>query len=740
MSEIRYIKRVFPVNGMGCAACSARVSKVLSETEGVAEANVNFATGLAMVVYNPEVVTPEVMQERIEKIGFKMIVPQNENAAEIADDRYAKDYRSLRMRAVAAIAVSAALFVLGMFLRDIPGNGYIQWLLATAVVFVFGRNFFINAWRQLRHGSSNMDTLVATSTSIAYLFSIANLLFPDFWLSKGIEPHLYFESAAMIISFILLGRLMEAKAKRRTTSAIRGLMDLRPQRVRIVTASGECEADIADVTVGDVVIVRPGERIPADGKVIEGASSVDESMLSGEPIPVDKSVGDNVFSGTINHNGILRFTVGKVGDDMVLSQVIRMVQDAQGSKAPVQNLVDRVARIFVPTIIALSLVTFAGWMIFAPADGFVHGLLAMCTVLIIACPCALGLATPTAIMVGVGRGAQSGILIKDAESLEAARQIDTIVLDKTGTLTEGRPAVVGMKWKNGEAKEAAMVLYSMEALSEHPLAKAVCAELGGQVQQVKIEDFRAIPGRGAVGRYEGVRFWIGNQTLLEEEVIEMADDMKEEAQAWMAKGATVVWFAGAGKALAVIAIADSLKAGSPEAVEALQKAGVEVWMLTGDSEASAAETARQAGVRNVRSGVLPQDKAEFVKELQAQGHNVAMVGDGINDSAALATADLSIAMGQGSDIAMDAAMVTILSSDLRKIPQMIRLSQRTVRTIRQNLFWAFIYNLITVPIAAGVLYPFTGMLLDPMFGAAAMALSSVSVVSNSLRLRRAIIV
>ncbi len=736
MSNIKNVKKVFPVNGMGCAACSARVTKVLGETEGVVEANVNFATGLAMVVYDPERVTPEVMQERVEKIGFKMIVPQNESAVEIADDQYAKNYKSLRVRAVAAIAVSAALFVVGMFLKELPGNGYIQWLLATPVIFIFGRNFFINAWQQLRHGSSNMDTLVATSTSIAYIFSLCNLLFPDFWLSRGIQPHLYFESSAMIVSFILLGRLLEAKAKRRTTSAIRGLMDLRPQKVNLVTASGECVADISDVTAGDVVIVRPGERIPADGKVIEGASSVDESMLSGEPIPVDKALGDNVFSGTINQNGTLRFCVEKVGDDTVLSQVIRMVQDAQGSKAPVQNMVDKVARIFVPTIILLSLVTFAAWMIFAPADGFVHGLLAMCTVLIIACPCALGLATPTAIMVGVGRGAQNGILIKDAESLEAAKLIDTIVLDKTGTLTEGSPAVMGLEWKSKEAAEARDVLYSIERLSEHPLAKAVCSAMEGQAKEVQIEDFQSIPGRGAVGRYEGVRFWVGSRALLEGELVDFDPELDKVAREWHAQGRTVVWFAGSGKALGVIAIADNIKKSSAEAVKELQRAGVEVWMLTGDSEASAQDVAQQVGISHVRAGVMPQDKADFVAELQKQGRKVAMVGDGINDSAALATADLSIAMGQGSDIAMDAAMVTILSSDLLKIPQMIRLSQRTVRTIKQNLFWAFIYNLITVPIAAGILYPFTGMLLDPMFGAAAMALSSVSVVSNSLRLRR----
>ncbi len=736
MSENKNIKKVFPVTGMGCAACSARVTKVLSETEGVVEANVNFATGLASVVYDSEHVTSEELKERVDKIGFELVIPEGKSAADIADDQFVKNYKLLCTKAVGAIVVSAALFVVGMFLKDIPGNGYIQWILATPVVFVFGRSFFINAWQQLRHGSSNMDTLVATSTSIAYIFSICNLFFPDFWTERGIVPHLYFESSAMIISFILLGRLLEAKAKRRTTSAIRSLMDLRPKKVNLISDSGECVADIADVMAGDIVIVRPGERIPADGKVVEGISSVDESMLSGEPLPVEKSIGDNVFSGTINHNGILRFVVDKVGEDTVLSHIIQMVQNAQGSKAPVQNLVDKVAGIFVPVIILLSFLTFVGWMVFAPSNGFVHGLMAMCTVLIIACPCALGLATPTAIMVGVGRGAKYGILIKDAESLEAARQVDTIVLDKTGTLTEGRPTVVGIQWMNDTALEAVKVLYSMEKLSEHPLAHAVCAELAEYGQQVDIEDFVAIPGRGAIGYHEGVRFLVGNAALLEEEGILMTDELKCVAEQWMKQGRTVICFAGVGKALAVIAIADNLKESSSKAVSEMQRAGIEVWMLTGDNEASAKEIASSAGIRNVRASVLPQEKAEFVKALQQQGHKVAMVGDGINDSAALATADLSIAMGQGSDIAMEAAMVTVLSSDLLKIPQMIRLSQRTVRTIRQNLFWAFIYNLITVPIAAGVLYPFTGMLLDPMFGAAAMALSSVSVVSNSLRLRR----
>ncbi len=735
MDDLKNIKQVFPVTGMGCAACAARITKTLGGIEGVIEVNVNLASNSAGIVYNTDLVSPEQLKEAVENIGFKLIIDSKKSAAEVSEDEHIKKYQELKRRSIASICLSAILFTVAMFLKDMPANGYIQCLLDTIIIFIFGRNFYISALKQLRHMSSNMDTLVATSTFIAYIFSLANLLFPDFWMERGILPHLYFDSSAMIISFILLGRLLEAKAKHSTTAAIRNLMELRPEMVTVITASGqECKAHINDVSISDTVIVKPGERIPVDGKVLSGASTVDESMLSGESLPIDKTTGDNVFSGTINHSGALRIEVEKNNEDTMLSHIINMVQEAQGSRAPVQQTVDKVAGIFVPTIIIIALLTFAAWIIFAPNEGFAHGLLAMCTVLIIACPCALGLATPTAIMVGIGKGAQNGILIKNAESIQTARSIDTIVIDKTGTLTEGHPTVIGSQWSEETDASGIRILYSLEKHSEHPLSRALCDRFASDGAILEIGQPTAITGRGMTGTYNGIKYFAGNRAMLEENGITTPDEMNAKAGQWQNEGATTVWFANEKKALAVIAIADKLKDTSTAAVRQMHQTGLDIWMLTGDNQAAAAHIAAQAGIKNYRADMLPQDKARFINELKARGHKVAMAGDGINDSAALALADLSIAMGQGSDIAMNTAMVTILTSDLRKIPQMMHLSQKTVRTIKQNLFWAFIYNLITIPIAAGVLYPVCGFMLNPMFGAAAMALSSVSVVTNSLRL------
>ena len=581
-----------------------------------------------------------------------------------------------------------------------------------------------------------MDTLVASSTGVAWLFSVFNFFFPDFWLSRGIEPHLYFEAASVIIAFILIGRLLEARAKQKTTGAIRALMGLQPKTVTVLAEDGsEKEVPIQWARPGDTIIVKPGDRVAVDGTVLSGESYVDESMLSGEPVPVFKQPESKVFAGTINQKGAFRFRADKTGNDTMLSQIIRMVQDAQGSKAPVQNLVDRVAAVFVPVIISIAVLVFAAWWIFAPQDGFIHGLLCMITVLIIACPCALGLATPTAIIVGVGKGAKYGILIKDAASLEVARKVDTVVVDKTGTLTEGRPEVVDQCWATG-AESFRPVLTALESLSEHPLAEAVVKAMSGSEGSVaEIVSFENIPGKGVRGACSGVTYYAGNLDLLRINGIVPGRELLARSEAWLQEARTVIWFADSSRALAAVAITDRIKPTSVEAVARLGRMGIRTVMLTGDNEASAAAVARAAGITEFRAGVLPQDKAFYVKELQAAGHKVAMAGDGINDSAALAQADLSIAMGGGSDIAIDTAMITILSSDLTKIPEAVRLSQLTIRTIRQNLFWAFIYNIIAVPVAAGILYPVNGFLLNPMIGGAAMALSSVSVVTNSLRLR-----
>ena len=730
MSEIK--KETFPVLGMSCASCAARVDKTLNGQPGVQEASVNYAAATAQVVYDADECSPLVLKAAVQQAGYDLLVETENDITDEAEKAHAARYESLKKRTLWAIVLAVPIMVLSMAFMHVGWVNYVVWLLSTPVVFVLGRGFFVSAWKQLKHGTCNMDTLVALSTGIAYLFSLFNLFFPQFWLARGIEPHVYFEASSVIIAFILLGRLLEERAKRNTSAAIRKLMGLQPKTVTVWTSEGERILPITAIRQGDTVVVKPGERIAVDGVVSEGQSYVDESMLSGEPVPVRKQKDAKVYAGTINQKGAFRFVADKIGQDTLLAQIIRMVQDAQGSKAPVQKLVDKIAAVFVPTIIIVALVAFVAWNLLAAENGFTHGLLAMVTVLIIACPCALGLATPTALMVGIGKGAENGILIKDAESLEVARKVDTVVLDKTGTLTEGHPQVTDAIWLEEESKH---ILYSLEKSSEHPLAEAVVKYLKN-IPGRDVKDFGVLSGKGVEGYIEGKKYYAGNLTLLQEKGIVLGEALRKKAESWTSEAKTVIALADEQKALGVLAITDRLKPTTVQAIEELHKQGIEVWMLTGDQPEAAREVAKQVGIAHYQAGVLPQEKATFVQTLQAKGKKVAMVGDGINDSAALAQADLSIAMGQGSDIAMDTAMVTILSSDLVKISETIRLSQLTVRTIQQNLFWAFFYNLIGVPIAAGVLYPINGFLLNPMIGGAAMAFSSVSVVTNSLRLRR----
>ena len=736
MDKSIIIQKTFPVQGMSCASCAARVDKTLNHQPGVSKATVNYASGMATVEYDSTQCSPEALQKAVQDVGYDLLIGQDKHKLEAAEQTHDKRYAALKFRTVWAIVLSFPVVVVGMFFMDMPYANLLMWALSTPVVFWLGRGFFVNAWKQLKHGNANMDTLVANSTGIAYLFSLFNMLFPDFWLARGIHPHVYFEAASVIIAFILLGRLLEEKAKGNTSSAIKKLMGLQPKTVTvIIPSSGEQkEIFIEHIRPGNIIPVKPGERIAVDGIVTEGTSYVDESMLSGEPIAVAKQKEDKVFAGTINQKGSFLFRAEKVGTDTLLSRIIRMVQDAQGSKAPVQQLVDKIAGIFVPVIIGIAVLSFIAWMASDSENGFTHGLLALVTVLIIACPCALGLATPTAIMVGIGKGAERGILIKDAESLETARKINTVVLDKTGTLTEGRPIVGKLIWDTQE-EDAASIFYALEKLSEHPLAEAITLYLK-ETSPVNIKHFESITGKGVKGEVQGCTYYAGNRKLLEENRIAISRDLSGEAAHLTADAQTVIWFANDKEALAIAGITDQIKKTSIQAVNELRSAGMEVYMLTGDNEATAREIARKAGIVHYKADVLPQDKASFISRLQEKGRKVAMVGDGINDSAALAQADLSIAMGRGSDIAMDVAGMTIISSDLTKIPEAFKLSQLTVRTIRQNLFWAFIYNIIGVPIAAGILYPINGFLLSPMIAGAAMAFSSVSVVSNSLRLKR----
>lgn len=737
MEKGKNIKNTYLVLGMSCASCAARVDKTLNGLPGVYQATVNYATAVAQVEYNPEICSDATLQSAVQDAGYDLLVNTGEDAADKAEEIRLTRYRKIKRRTMAALLLSLPIMVIGMFFEDISSLKYVLWILATPVVFGLGREFYINAWRQLKHGTSNMDTLVAVSTGIAYTFSVFNLLFPDFWLSRGIEPHIYFEAASVIIAFILLGRLLEERAKQNTSTAIKKLIGLQPKTVTIIVDSDERTVPITAVQKGDTILVKPGERIAVDGMVVTGESYVDESMLNGEPVPLHKQSGEKVFAGTINQKGTFRFIADKIGSDTMLAQIIRMVQDAQGSKAPVQKLVDKIARFFVPAIISISIIAFVAWIFLAPTNGFTNGLLAMVTVLIIACPCALGLATPTAIMVGIGKGAEKGILIKDAQdaqSLEIAQKIDTIILDKTGTITTGHPIVVESLWENG-FEHSRKILYSLEKLSEHPLSDAVVNTLQNE-KEISIDKFENVPGKGVKGVVGSQTYYAGNLSLLNDNYIAIASHLQELANKWTQEAKTLVWFADSTQAIAAIALTDEIKQTSAQAISQLQKMGVEVYMLTGDNAISAQAISRKVGINHYKAGVLPNEKSQFIKELQANGKKVGMVGDGINDSAALAQADLSIAMGQGSDIAVDTAMATILSSDLLKIPETIRLSQLTIKTIYQNLFWTFIYNLIGIPIAAGIFYSVNGFLLNPMWASAAMAFSSVSVVLNSLRLKR----
>ncbi len=728
-------KNTFPVLHMSCAACAVRVDKTLNRMPGVKQADVNFAAETVTVEYDEDDCSPQAMKKALQDIGYDLIADgggeeRATEAEQMRDERFGR----LKRQTTAAVALALPTAVLGMFFMHLPYADIAMWALSTPVVLWFGRDFHINAWKQLRHGTANMDTLVSNSTLIAYLFSLFNMLFPDFWLQRGIVPHVYFEASCVIIAFILLGRLLEERAKGNTSSAIRKLMGLQPVTVTVVEADGSShEVPVGHIRIGQILAVKPGEKVAVDGIVTEGSSYVDESMLSGEPVPVHKEQGSRVFAGTLNQKGAFRFRAEQVGENTMLARIIELVREAQGSKAHIQKITDKIAGIFVPVIICIALSAFVLWWTLAPENGFTHGLLALVTVLIIACPCALGLATPTAIMVGIGKGAEQGILIKDAECLEAAGKVDTIVLDKTGTLTEGHPTVCSMVWKE-DRTTLHDIFYSLERQSEHPLAEAVTKHLKGR--EVAVESFGSLTGKGITGTCGGTRYMAGNRKLLDEFHVAISPELEEEAAKMAGNGQTVVWFANGKEALAVTGITDRIKASARQAVNEWLAMGIEVYMLTGDHAATAAHIAKEAGIRHYVAGVLPHEKAGFIEELQAKGHRVAMVGDGINDSAALARADLSIAMGRGSDIAMDVAQMTVISSDLTKITEAIRLSARTVRTIRQNLFWAFIYNIIGVPVAAGALYPLNGFLLNPMIAGAAMAFSSVSVVTNSLRLKR----
>ena len=728
------IKRQIPVLQMGCASCANRIASTVQALNGIVSAEVNYASAMLSLEFLPKIITLSEVQKAVQDAGYDLFIEDDTNDSETLASIQEEKMTTLKTKTIWALLLALPIVIIGMFFMEMPYANEIMWVLATPVVFGLGSRFFINAWKQARHRTANMDTLVALSTGVAYIFSVFNTLFPEYWHQKGLHGHVYFEAAAVVIAFILLGKWLEENAKSNTSTAIKKLMALQPNEVTLWLDNEQQKViPIAQVKVGDKLLVKPGERIAVDGVVISGDSYVDESMLSGEPIPVLKMANEKVWAGTLNQKGSLVFKAVQIGSETLLAHIVKTVQEAQGSKAPVQKKVDFIASIFVPVVMAIAVLAFVLWWTLGGENGFTQGILALVTVLVIACPCALGLATPTAIMVGVGKGAENGILIKDALSLELAQKIDTIVLDKTGTITEGKPKVTDELWSTVDS-HLRSILLSIESQSEHPLAEAVVHYLQG-VPMVPITNFVSVTGQGVRAKVEGEEYFVGNPSFLKANKIKINEDFLQKSTIWEAEAKTVIGFANATNVLALLAISDEVKPTSVTAIRELEQMGIAVYMLTGDAEKAAQAMAAQTGITHYKGGVLPQQKADFIKELQAQGKTVAMVGDGINDSTALAQADVSIAMGKGSAIAMEVANMTLMTSDLHKIPQAIRLSKATVATIHQNLFWAFIYNVIGIPIAAGILFPFNGFLLNPMLAGAAMALSSVSVVSNSLRLK-----
>ena len=728
--------KVLPVLEMSCAVCAGNVESTVQALSGVEKASVNFAAGTLTVTYNPSVITLEVMQAAVQAAGYDLIV-EAEDPVAMQEEKARMHYKILRRNTIGAWTLSIPLALLGMVFMHVPFGNWIMMVLALAIMIFFGRSFYVNGVRHALKGKANMDTLVALSTSIAFLFSLFNTLCPGFWLGKGLEPHVYYEASGVIIAFVLLGKLMEERAKNSTSSAIKGLMGLQPKTARLVTDGREEEVPISNLQVGNVVSVRPGEKIPVDGTLLQGSSSVDESMLSGEPIPVEKNAGDRVLAGTINQKGAFTMEATSVGGTTVLAQIVQMVQSAQGSKAPVQRIVDKISGIFVPVVVLLSFLTFVCWLVIGGESYFSYALLSAVSVLVIACPCALGLATPTALMVGMGKGAEQHILIKDAFALENLCKVDTVVLDKTGTLTEGVPVVTDSYWISDDNIRYLDVLYTAEQKSEHPLASAILCwleESGAKVCEA--ENFESLTGRGVRIQVEGVTYWVGSQGLLDIFQAGIPEKVRKQIGQWQEDGQSVVFYGQETRLLAVLAISDRIKPTSAEAVKELKKQGIEVHLLTGDGVRTAERVAATLDIGYYKAEVMPNDKEEYIISLQQQGKKVAMVGDGINDSQALARADVSIAMGKGTDIAMDVAMVTLMTSDLLLLPKAFQLSKQTVKLIHQNLFWAFIYNLIGIPIAAGILFPLNGLLLNPMLASAAMAFSSVSVVLNSLSLGR----
>ncbi len=731
------------VGGMTCAACVRRVEKSLGALPGVSRADVNLATEKATLTYDPALVTLDDFEAALTEAGYEFRGHESDELVDLEREAREREFQGLKKRFITAAVLGAVIMtgsMQGMFplLRDIDRRlmFYILFALTTPVMFWAGRPFFVNAYKAAKHLTTDMNTLVAVGTGAAYIYSTIATFFPRAFEATGLEVHVYFDSAAMIIALILMGKLLEARAKGRTSEAIKKLMNLRPKTARVLRDGVETDAPIETVKAGEVILVRPGEQIPVDGVVLEGRSAVDESMLTGESMPVDKGADSEVIGGTMNKTGSFSFRATRVGAESALARIIKLVEDAQGSKAPIQRVADKVAAVFVPVVMSLAALTFGIWFFFGPEPSLTFAFLSFVSVLIIACPCAMGLATPTGIMVGTGKGAELGVLIKGGESLETAHKISAVIFDKTGTLTKGEPQVTDVAALNGFGETELLALAgSAEKGSEHPLGEAIvrAAEAGG-AKLTAASEFNALPGHGVESKVDGRTILLGSGKLLRDRGVD-ASGAEDRAEALASAGKTPMFVAVDGVPAGLIAVADTLKENSARAVSELRRMGLQVIVLTGDNRRTAEAIAAQVGADRVLAEVLPEDKAAQVRALQSEGHVVAMVGDGINDAPALAAADVGIALGTGTDVAMEASDITLMRDDLTGVITAIKLSRRTMRTIKQNLFWAFIYNTLGIPIAAGVLFPFFGILLSPVVAAGAMAMSSVSVVTNSLRLK-----